>query len=856
MVMQTLWQDVRYGLRMLAKNPGFATIAVLTLALGIGANTAIFSILDSVLLRALPVPNPGELSILTDPDAHGSSFGSEGGERSQLAYSEFQYLREHNEVFSHIFAADSQLPEVVVRIGAGSANSQARTESVHVLLVSGDYFDTLGAKPAAGRVFTPEVDRARGGAPVAVISYAFWKRRFGLDPSALERTIQVRSSSFEIVGVTQPGFFGETVGQAPDVWLPITMADAIYPGRDLLSPSPQGLLNQHLWLQAMGRRKPGITNSQANASLNLAFKRLIESLINPGVTEQARREFLDQRLKVQSAARGASTVHEAFSEPLKFLMALVGLVLLIACANVANLLLARGAARQKEFVMRLAMGADRFRLVCQLLTESLLLAILAACAGIFVAFWADSLLLRMVQGVASGPSAIQLNLQPDARVLGFTLLVTLLTTVLFGLFPSLHATNLDLAGRMKSNVSGTACCKSPIRRLPLSKALVVAQVAFSLVLLVAAGLFVHSLAKLSHMDLGYNRENLLLFRIDASAGGYKATATTGLYQDLLARISALPGMRGVTMSHDGLFNGAESADPIAVEGYTAKFGEEMHSRFDAVGPGYFSTVGIPILLGREITAQDSAGGLRAAVVNETFARRFFPNTNPIGKHIRDTYPGNPGDCVVVGVAADAKYNSMREKTPPRIYLPLFNPMWEQNSAAFEVRTFADAASVSAALRSAVQEVSPSLPPINIHTMTGLIDATLQTDRFIEQLSSAFGLLAILLAGIGLYGLMAYNVARRTSDIGIRMALGAAPGDVRWQVVRETLVLVFVGIAIGIPAALAGTRLVRSMLFGLGFADPIVVVAAAGLLAVVAVLAGFLPARRASQVDPIVALRYE
>jgi predicted permease len=855
MVMQTLWQDVRYGLRMLAKNPGFATIAVLTLALGIGANTAIFSILDSVLLRALPVPNPGELSILTDPDAHGSTFGSEGGERSQLAYSEFQYLREHNEVFSHIFAADSQLPEVTVRIGAGSANSQARTESVHVLLVSGDYFDTLGAKPAAGQVFTPEVDRARGGAPVAVISYAFWKRRFGLDPSALERTIQVRSDSFEIVGVTQPGFFGETVGQAPDVWLPITMADAIYPGRDLLSPSPQGLLNQHLWLQAMGRRKPGITNSQANASLNLAFKRLIESLINPGVTEQARREFLDQRLKVLSAARGASTVHEAFSEPLKFLMALVGLVLLIACANVANLLLARGAARQKEFVMRLAMGADRFRLVCQLLTESLLLAILGACAGIFVASWADSLLLRMVQGVASGPSAIQLNLQPDARVLGFTLLVTLLTAVLFGLFPSLHATNLDLAGRMKSHVSGTGC-ESRIRRLSLSKALVVAQVAFSLVLLVAAGLFVHSLAKLSHMDLGYNRENLLLFRIDASAGGYKATATTGLYQNLLARISALPGMRGVTMSHDGLFNDAESADPIAVEGYTPKFGEEMHSRFDAVGPGYFSTVGIPILLGREITTQDSAGGLRSAVVNETFAHRFFPNTNPIGKHIRDTYPGNPGDCVVVGVAADAKYNSMREKSPPRIYLPLFHPMWEQNSAAFEVRTFADTASVSAALRSAVQEVSPSLPPIHIHSMTGLIDATLQTDRFIEQLSSAFGLLAILLASIGLYGLMAYNVARRTRDIGIRMALGAAPGDVRWQVLRETLVLVFIGIAIGVPAALAGTRLVRSMLFGLGFADPIVLAAAAALLAAVAVLAGFLPARRASQVDPMVALRYE
>jgi predicted permease len=699
------------------------------------------------------------------------------------------------------------------------------------------------------------MDRARGGAPVAVISYAFWKRRFGLDPSALGRTIQIRSLSFEIIGATPPGFFGETVGRSPDIWVPITMQDAIYPGRDLLTASPEGILNQHLWLQVMGRRKPGITNAQANASLNVVFKRLIESVTGPGLPEEERRHSLDQHLKVQSAARGASTLHEAFGEPLKFLMALVGLVLLIACANVANLLLARSAARQKEFVMRLAVGADRYRLVRQLLTESLLLAILGACAGIFVAFWADSVLLRMVQGVANGPAAIQLDLQPDARVLGFTLMVTLLTAVLFGLFPSLYATKVDLAGRMKSNASG-ATGESSAHRLPLSKALVVAQVTFSLVLLVAAGLFVHSLAKLSHTDLGYKRENLLLFRVDASAGGYKGAAITHLYQNLLARISALPGLSGVTMSHDGLFNDAESGDPVAVEGYTPKSGEETHSRFDAVGPGYFSTMGIPILLGREITEQDTPGGLRAAVVNETFAHQFFPNTNPIGKHVRDTYPGNPGDCVVVGVAADAKYNSLREKTPPRIYLPLFNPMWEQNSAAFEVRTFADTASVSASLRSVVQEIGPSLPPINIHTMTGLVDDTLQTDLFIERLSSAFGLLAILLASIGLYGVMAYNVARRTRDIGIRMALGAAPGDVRWQVLRETLVLVLIGIAIGVPAALAGTRLIRSLLFGLGFADPIVIVSAAALLALVAALAGFVPARRASRVDPMVALRYE
>ena len=853
--MSTLLQDIRYAIRMLLKAPGFTAVAVLTLALGIGANTAIFSVLDSVLLRSLPVPHPEELSLLTDPDSHGQSFGSEGGERSLLAYSEFQYLHEHNEVFSKLFAADSQRPDADITIGNSSTGGGMQRETARVRLVSGEYFEALDLQPAAGRFFTPEVDRVRGGAPLAVISYAFWKSRFALDPSALGKSIQIRNNSFEIVGVTTPSFFGETVGEAPDLWIPITMQDVIYPGRDLLSASPQGLLNQHIWLQVMGRRKPGISNAQANASINVVFQHLIESLLGPAMTAEERKESLEWRIKVQPASRGASTLHEAFGEPLKFLMALVGLVLLIACANVANLLLARGAARQREFVMRLAIGADRSRLVRQLLTESLLLAVVGAGMGILFAFWADALLLRMVGGVADGPSSVQLSLQPDARVLGFTLLVTVLAAILFGFFPALHATRLDLSSRMKASGSSGAG-ESGKRGLPLNKILVIAQVGFSVVLLIAAGLFVHSLANLSRVNLGYNRENLLLFRVNAAAGGYKGPAQTRLYEDLLVRISAIPGLRGAAVSHNGLFSGSESADPVAVEGYTPKPGESTHSRFDHIGPAYFSTMGIPILLGREIGAHDTAGGLRAAVINETFARQFFPNTNPLGKHIRDTYSGNPAECIVVGVAADAKYNSLREKTPPRLYAPLFNPMWEQSTAVYEVRTFADPASVSSALRSAVQEIAPSLPPVSIRSMNGLVSDTLQTDRFIEQLSSAFGFLAILLASVGLYGVMAYTVARRTRDIGIRMALGAAPANVLWQILRESLTLALIGIVIGVPVALAGTHLVRSMIFGLGLADPIVIVAAAALPAIVAALAGFLPAHRASRVDPMIALRYE
>jgi predicted permease len=852
--LETLVQDIRYSLRMLGKSPGFTAIAVLTLALGIGANTAIFSIFDSVLLRSLPVAHPEELAVLTDPDEHGGHFGSQTGERSLLAYTEFEFLRDHNDVFSGFFAADSSLPDVEVTIGDSSVNGAGGAESARVKLASGDYFATLGVKPAAGRTFSNEVDHARGGSPVAVVSYAFWKQRFALNPAVLGKRIQIHRTSFEIVGVMPPGFFGETVGETPDLWVPMTMQEAIYPGRDFLNPSQQGFLNQYMWIQVIGRLKPGSGLAQANARINVLFKRLLESEVGPNLTAEERRNGLDQRLHLRPGARGSSTLRADFATPLRFLMVLVGLVLLIACANVANLLLARGAARQKEFAMRVAIGAGRGRLIRQFLTESLLLAMLGAVAGVFVAFWADTLLLRMVSRQAT-PAAVQLNPQPDARVLGFTLGVTLLTAMLFGLIPSLLVTRPDLSPVLKST-TWRGWSESLPRRLPVGKMLVVAQVTVSLILLVAASLFARSLARLNEVNLGYCRENLLLFRVNAAAGGYKGAATTRLYQELLERITAIPGLRGVTVSHNGLFSGSESGDPIAVEGYTPKPGDEMESRMDHVGPRYFSTMGIPILMGREIESQDRGNEPRAAVVNQTFAHLFFPNTNPIGKRVRDTYPGNPADTVIVGVVADAKYNDLREKTPPRLYSPLFNPMWEQTAAVFEVRTFADPSGVSVLLRQAVEETSASVPPIEIRAMSGLVDDSLQTDRFVEQLAEAFGVIAMLLASIGLYGIMAYTVARRTRDIGIRLALGAESGNVLWQVLRETLVLVLIGIAIGVPLALLGTRLVRSMLFGLGFADPVAILFAATLLVAVAALAGLLPARRASQVDPMVALRYE
>jgi predicted permease len=849
--MENFWQDLRYGMRMLARSPGFTLVAVLTLALGIGANTAIFSVLDSVLLRSLPVPHPRELVVLTNPDEHGAHFGSQTGERSMLAYSEFEYLRDHNQGFSHIFAADSSLPEAEATISWSPKSATPAKETVAVRLVSGDYFDALGIKAAAGRTFSPEVDRARGASPITVVSYAFWKRRFGLNPAVLGQTVQIHNTSFEIIGVASPGFFGETVGESPDMWVPMMMQAPIYPGKDFVSASP-GLVNQYMWLQVMGRLKPGISLAQAKAAVNVDFKNMLEANVGT-LSGEERRSALDQRLNVQPGGRGASTLSEDFGRPLKLLMVLVALVLLIACANVANLLLARGAARQKEFGMRLAMGAGRWRLIRQLLTETLLLALLGGAAGIVLAQWGDALLLRMVSD--SGSSNIQLSLQPDARMLAFTLGLTLLTAILFGLIPSLHVTRMNMSPLLKSTSMGGLGESGP-RRLPVGKLLVVTQVAVSLILLIAAGLSVRSLGELSKVNLGYSRENLLLFRVDAAAGGFKTPASIHLFQQLLEKIAAIPGLRGVTVSHDGLFSHSESGDPVSVDGYTPKQGEEMGSRFDHIGPGYFSTLGVPILIGREIGPQDSTGTIRPAVVNQSFVTRFFSGANPIGKHIRDTYPGNVQEMEVVGVVADAKYNDLREKARPRVYAPLFNPLWDQTAAVYEVRTYADPASVSAALRQAVKETSASLPPVEINTMSGLVDESLQTDRFIERLSAAFGVLALVLASIGLYGIMAYTVARRTRDIGIRLALGAEPGNILRQVLRETLTLVLLGFLIGVPIAIGGTHFVRSMLFGLGVADPMAISFAALTLACVAAVAGFLPARRASRVDPMIALRYE
>jgi predicted permease len=848
--MQTLWQDLRYGIRMLAKNPGFTAVAALTLALGIGANTAIFSVINSVLLSTLPVENPQQLVLLTDPDSHGMSVGNQDGDRDLLTYAEFQDIAEHNQVLSGTLAAQSSfrsLPVTVVGVQETGTGAPAG-----VNMVSGSYFSVLGVTANLGRTFGTEVDKLRDANPVAVISYGFWKSRFGGDPSILNRKLRIRQTTFDVIGVTPPRFFGETVGTAPDIWVPLTMQAEVFPGEDWLSPE-KNPVEKTEWLQVMGRLKPGVSVAQAKASINVTFQQYLHSQIGTGSIGGSEKDFLNQHIALVEGSRGASMLHSEFGTPLLILMGVVGLVLLIACANVANLLLARAASRQKEIAVRVAMGAGRARLFRQLLTESVLLAGIGGVLGLLLAQWADAVLLRLV---SRGPSPIPLDTHPDAKILGFTLGVSLLTGILFGLAPAIRAARVDLNSVLKGTSRSVVGGATYGGRVPVGKILVVAQVAFSVLLLVVAGLFVHSFQKLTEVQLGYDHDHLLLFGVDPTESGYKAPATAQLYKDLLENIRAIPGVRAATLSQNGLFSHSESNDEVSIDGYKPKSGQQMNARFDEVGPNYFTTVGIPVLMGRDITPEDGGGGQRVGLINQTMARYYFGNENPIGKRIWDMFPTTHDDFVVVGVAADAKYNNLREKTPRRFYVPFFHPIGDVSFARIEVRAAGDPSSLAAAVRAAVKQTAPTLPPIGIHTMNDLVSESLTSDRMVTKLTGFFGALAVLLACIGIYGIMAYAVAGRTGEIGIRMALGARRGDVVWLVLRECLLLVVIGLAIGLPAVLGASKLIKSLLFGLTAADPVALSLATALMFVVAALAGYIPALRASRTDPMAALRYE
>jgi predicted permease len=840
----SLLDDVRYALRTLRLNPAFAVVAVLSLSLGIGANAAIFSLIDALLLRSLPVADPQRLVFLSDRDSSGVSAGTQSGVRSLFTYEEFEHLRSSIAPLAALCAAESSPARLNARLDAGAV------EEVRGKLVTHDYFAVLGVAPVIGRTFTPAEDAGAGTGPVAVLSYDFWSARFNRDASVIGRNIELNRQAFTIVGVLPPGFQGETVGDSPAVFVPMSMEPQLKPGRFWLRDDPTRA-EKVMWLHIVGRLSPGATAASLQAKVDVAFRQYLENQAGALSDPDRRKHLLDQRIAVSSGANGASILRDRFSEPLVVLMSMVGLVLLIACANVANLLLARATARQKEVGLRLALGANRFRLVRQFLTETVVLSLLGGAFGVLLAYWSAQVLVRLA---SSGPTPIPLRIEPDARLLGFTAALSLLTGLVFGLVPAFRATRVSLNTTLKDSAPNVSAHGS---RLSLGKALVVGQVALSVLLLVGAGLFVRTLANLSAADLGYGREGLLIVRVEPVSAGYDAVGRAAVYRRLLEAFRGIPGARATTLSENGLFSGTESADQVTVEGYHSDKEEDNSARFDQVGPDYFAAVGVPVLLGRGISVQDTESSARVCVVNEAFATFYFGSQNPIGRHVTDEFPDTRATFEIVGVAKDARDHRVKGDVPRRFYLPIFQSLGEiPVSAYFEIRTIADPESLLPIVRQRVRDINEALPITSATALSTLVDRSITRERMIARVSAFFGVLALVLAAIGLYGVLSYSTARRTREIGIRMALGAPGGRIMTGILRETMTLVAVGLAIGIPAALACSRLVRTALFGLDPTDPATFAGAVLVVVSVALLAGFLPARRASRIDPLAALRCE
>jgi predicted permease len=822
-------QDIHYAFRMMRKSPGFTAVAVLTLALGIGANTAIFSLMDRLMLRSLPVQDPSQLVLFEDGLDEGIS--DRFPNPWLYSYPFFREMQKRNQVFSEVAAAFSMIDNA-----HGFVEGRSESEAFQVQMVSGSYFPMLGVQALLGRTLNEHDDNSKGGHPVAVVSYAWWTRALGRDPSVLGKKLTLGSTVFSIVGVTPPEFFGTKVGTLPDLWVSLSMQSEIPPGFDGYNDQ----MSESLHL--MARVKPGVTLPEATANANLLFQQILRGFSTTPLTRENLLELDKTHLELTPMATGFSSLRYRFSGSLKVLMAVVCLVLLIACANIANLLLARSTARARELAVRQALGAVRSRLIRQLLTESLVLALAGGTVGMVFASTASHLIVSIV---SDGRAALNLDAGLDLRLLIFTFAVAIATALLVGTIPAFRATRLNVSDSLKGgrNQSGAAA------KGPFAKALIVSQVALSLVLLIGSGLFVRSLMNLVNVDTGFNRENVVRMTLDASSAGYKEDERlAGMFRQVEERVTALPGVRAASFSvfsfNEGTWNNC-----IWVQSYMHDCPTDV--QHNAVGRGFFSAMGIPLLAGRTFGPQDSATSQKVGIINETAARLFFPAGSPIGLHYGRT-KDHAGDIEVIGVVKDVKYNSLDEKPLPGDYLPYTQNVRYLNE--FEVRYAGDTASVIGAVRQTIHQVDSTLPISDVSTLNQQVERSIANQRLLAQLSAFFGLLAVFLSCIGIYGLMSYVVTRRVNEIGLRMALGAERSHVMWLVMRESLWLVALGIATGAPVALASDRLISSMLFGLRATDAVSLLVAVGLLLAVAAIAGYLPARRASLIDPMVALR--
>jgi predicted permease len=834
--MTLAFNDIRFAVRGLFRSPLFAIVAILSLALGIGANTAIFTLIDQILLRKLPVSAPDELVMLYQQGPHN---GSNMGQRMH-SYPIYQEYQQRAEPLAEVLAR---------RLAELSVSIDNQTERLDSEMVSGNYFSMLGVRPAIGRVFSSEEDdRVYQGHPVVVLSYDYWTRRFSRDPSVVGRKIFVNAYPMTIVGVSAAGFFGLDPARSPQIRVPIQMKPVVVPEWGWVHMDDP----RTRWVQVFARLKPGWTAKSAEAPLQTLFTQIrANEMTLPGAKDwsaYAREQFMKGRLRVEPAAGGFSRMRNDFSTPLLVLMCMVGLVLLIACANVANLLIARGFMRQKEIAVRLSLGASRGQLVRQMMVESLVLSAIGGVAGVALAVALTQALLAFIP---SDGQPILVHAMPDARILAFTLALTCVTGVVFGLLPALRASRLDPWTTLKDTVGSIAGTGGS---LFLRKGLVAAQVTLSFLLLFGAGLFVRSLQNLKTADTGVSLDNLVTFQLSPALSGYDGPRAVAFYDQLLDRLRALPGVKTAALASVPILSGDEWDSTMQVEGHQARDGEDMQAFMNSISSGYFATMAIAVPEGRDFNRLDfKESGATAAIVNRKFAEHFFPGQSALGRHIGfGTGPKAKLNIEIVGVAANALYEGPREGLRRQAYLP----NWGKQGVTFYVRTTDASSAALAAARREARALDASMPVYAMKTLEGQLDETLLTDRLIASLAAGFGLLATVLASIGLYGVMAFVVARRRKELGIRLALGAEPGGVIWLVMREVLLLLAIGLAVGIPTAMALGRFVASQLYGIEARDPWTAIATLILLTCVSAAAGLIPAHRASRIDPILALRYE
>ena len=824
--LERLWQDLRYAVRVLQQNRGYTLTAVLSLALGIGANTAVFSLIDAVMLESLPVKNPQELVSLGDPGAVQSLSIGTGGNTKSFSYPFFKRFREENGVFSDLYAAG--------RCARLDLNNEAEHPTAR--FVSNNFFSVLGVSFAQGRAFLPEDREA------VVISYAFWQQRFPETAKIIGHKLTLNHRDFVIVGVAPRHFFGDVVGYESDLWLPIEAQPDLNPGHNYVTQA------NAFWLQLMGRPKPGVTLAQISHVANTLGIEIIREQAAPFSLPAELKSLGSKRIDVQSGAGGFSRIRHTFAPMLKILLALVALVLLICCANVANLQMARAVSRGREMGLRLAIGANRARLLRQLLTESVVLAVAGGAAALLAGYWISHFLVQLA---AHNNNRLPFEPHLSVTALLFTAAISALSILIFGLAPALFATKGDVAAHLKESKTGRS--KGGAQRF--EKGLVASQIVLSLVLLYGSGLFIRTLQNLEKSDVGYHRENLLIVEVDPWGAGYKDSQIAPFTKNLTAVLSALPGVNRVSFSENGLFSGTESQTDNAVEGFTPRTPEDEQSRSDRVGPNYFSTVGIPILAGREITEQDNQSAAPVAVVNEAFVRFYFPNRQAIGHHVSN--PDGTEPRTIVGVVGTVKQRELREPAGRRLYTAYWQaPKDPPESLRYEIRTANNLGLMETAVRQAISKADGSLHSPRIAWSQALIEDELEQERLIAKLSSFFSVLALLLASVGLYGVMSYLTARRTTEVGVRMALGATRSSVIALVFKEAFSIAAIGLFVGVGCAFAVGKLTASTLYGVSAFDPITVSAATGIICCAAALASWLPARRASRVDPMIALRSE